>query len=270
MMKCVIIFLFTLILLSSCAPEETPITPETKATEQEVTKVKDTGDFKVIYSPLRNQNFLEYESIFKEAKLFETIAEDLNAVIALPTDITIVLIECGEENAFYTPDSRQIIMCYELMDHFAGVFYDYTESEEELGTAMLYSMFFVLYHEMGHALVDVLDLPTTGREEDAVDQLATLVLIESGVEGEDAALTGATWFGLKGAQQTDDLAFWDEHSLDQQRFYDIICLIYGKNPAHSWLIEEGILPEERAIRCEQEYLRASNSWDAILAPYTKE
>ncbi|MBI5001896.1 hypothetical protein HZC31_00760, partial [Candidatus Woesearchaeota archaeon] len=46
----------------------------------------------------------------------------------------------------------------------------------------------------GHALVDVLELPITGKEEDAVDQLSTLLLIYGGWD--QAALRGAVWFYL--------------------------------------------------------------------------
>jgi len=35
-----------------------------------------------------------------------------------------------------------------------------------------------LYHELVHALVDVLKLPITGKEKDAVDNLSTLMLIK--------------------------------------------------------------------------------------------
>lgn len=52
------------------------------------------------------------------------------------------------------------------------------------------------YHEVGHALVDVLELPITGKEEDAVDQLSTYVLVEDADGGEVAALDGAVAFLL--------------------------------------------------------------------------
>jgi Putative metallopeptidase len=43
-----------------------------------------------------------------------------------------------------------------------------------------------------------------------------------------------------------------------------------KNPErHSYLVEEGYLPEDRAVRCGDEYEQMSNSWDTLLSPYVK-
>jgi Putative metallopeptidase len=113
-----------------------------------------------------------------------------------------------------------------------------TETEEELIKASDDTTLFVFYHEMGHALVDVLRLPITGKEEDAVDQLSTLILAESDDqgEGEDAALNGAIWFFLTGSEnEITESAFADEHSLGQQRFYNIACWVYGKKSREAFL-----------------------------------
>lgn len=34
----------------------------------------------------------------------------------------------------------------------------------------------MLFHELGHAFISLYDLPITGREEDAVDQFAAILL----------------------------------------------------------------------------------------------
>ena len=49
-------------------------------------------------------------------------------------------------------------------------------------------------HELGHALIHVLDLPTTGREEDAVDQLSTYILAYGSEGGESPTLDPALAF----------------------------------------------------------------------------
>jgi hypothetical protein len=40
----------------------------------------------------------------------------------------------------------------------------------------------VLHHEIGHLLINELDLPVLGWEEDAADSLATLMLLWSGTQ----------------------------------------------------------------------------------------
>ncbi len=232
---------------------------------------KDLGDFKLVYGIIKDSAYQELQKLFQEAKLFETTLDELNNVLSLPVDVYVRFQECGDTNALYVPEQKQIIMCYELISYFALLFGPLVETEEEWDQAVLHATFFTLYHELGHGLVDVLDIPITGKEEDAVDGLSTLILAEAGVE--DAALNGATWFLLQGAQQTniEDLAFWDEHSLDLQRFFNIACWVYGKNPEdHAYLVDDGILPMERAERCSAEYQQLYNSWDKLLAPYLKE
>jgi hypothetical protein len=109
-------------------------------------------------------------------RFLDTIATRLNDSLALPLDITLATAHCDEPNAAYDPGMRRVTLCYELFKSLADRFRT-TPGQEYVvpGTIM-----FALMHETGHALVDVLALPVTGREEDAVDQLATKLLLEQG------------------------------------------------------------------------------------------
>jgi hypothetical protein len=51
------------------------------------------------------------------------------------------------------------------------------EQTEEAQLFILGNTVFTLHHELGHALIDQLDLPVLGREEDAVDHLATIMML---------------------------------------------------------------------------------------------
>lgn len=51
------------------------------------------------------------------------------------------------------------------------------------------AVFFAFLYELGHALVDQLELPVTGKEEDAVDQLAAVILDEGAQQGRDREQT---------------------------------------------------------------------------------
>ena len=254
-------------------PASTPLAPAPK-------RPGDRGDFKVVYGTVKNPDFKELQQIFKDTALFEETVKALNETLALPADVTVTLRECGEVNAFYEPDSRRISMCYELVSAFTEMFLAGAETEEEAeaaGVSVAGATLFIFFHETGHALIDLLDLPITGREEDAVDQLATLILLEAGEDGENAALDGASSFlsgeeeGSEDEEGFDDLAFWDEHSLDEQRFYNIVCWLYGKDPeGYAYLVEDETLPEARAESCPGEYERMSKAWETLLEPYVKE
>lgn len=212
---------------------------------------------------------MESQNILQENRVFENLVDAINNALVLPTDVKVVLAECGEENAFYVSTEKKILLCYELMGSIAESFSELELSEEDYQTAVGNSILFVFYHEVGHALIDVLDLPATGKEEDVADQFASLILIESGQN--NVALDGATWFYLEGMKtDLESLAFWDEHSLDLQRFYNIACLIYGEDPEkYSFLVEQEILPSERADGCQVEYQQIFNSWNVLLESYSK-
>nr|MBA3820566.1 hypothetical protein [Deltaproteobacteria bacterium] len=226
-----------------------------------------SGGFKVTYNPSRQKNHEEYRSLFVANRMFDTVAEGLNRTVRLPKAVEINTVTCNTINAFYDPIGKRIIVCYELLDYFVGIFKADAKSEAELGNAVMGATMFGFFHEVGHGLIDLLDLPAVGREEDSADQLATLILIASGEGGVAQALAGAYWFQQqsKGEHSTP---FWDEHAFDQQRFYNIMCLIFGSDPKqHGDFIKSGTLPMARAMRCPDEYKKIKKAWEKLLAPH---
>ena len=95
------------------------------------------------------------------------------------------------------------------------------------------NMLFVALHELGHALVGQLRLPVLGREEDAADYFATLAMLETGTEFSVNVLVQAArgWFlsDRRDKKQGNMLTFYDEHGLDQQRAFAIVCLMVGSD-----------------------------------------
>src|SRR5712692_212974 len=225
---------------------------QTKGKEAE-SKPQGKGRFKAVYGPIKNKDYAKAQEELRKEKALEMIADGLNQEFILPVDVTLTFTECGTVNAFYDPERQQISMCYELLEHFYEIFKPDAKSDAELDDAVLGAVFFVFYHELGHALIHVLDLPVTGKEEDAVDQLSTLILADGTDEGEKAVIDGARWFLLEEDQNDTDidkLPFWDEHSLNQQRFFNIVCWLYGQDEKkYAFLVKKEILPEERAARC---------------------
>lgn len=229
---------------------------------------KPTG-FRVAYAPTKK--YERFRTAFMQEQVFENVAKMLNGTIKMPRIVDIQMVECGTVNAFYDPNNSRIIMCYELMDYFTQMFQPVSKSNDELGNSILGATFFAFFHELGHGLIHQLDLPATGREEDSVDQMATLVLMEGGDQGVAAAMAGARWFALQSEANKKagvSMPFWDEHSLEGQRFYNIACLIFGSNPEkYSPMIKNGYLPKARAVRCPDEFKKISHAWERLLGPY---
>jgi hypothetical protein len=254
---------------ANTAPNSVAATPAASPAQNGAAKAPDKGDFKVA----RREAGAGEEAraaLVDEEKSLEEAAAELNKAFSLPHDIFIGFDECGEANAFYDPEKKQVTVCYELVeDLYEGFRQDY-KTDEEIEEVVSNATTFVFFHEIGHALVDAYDLPVTGREEDAVDQLSVLVLADGSEEGNRTVLDAARSFAGETDAELDELAFADEHSLDRQRFYNIICLLYGQDPQKfASLVDDGTLPGGRAERCGDEYARADRAWDALLAPYVK-
>lgn len=228
------------------------------------------GIFKVGASPLRRDKSIRVNMSAEDRQALQEVAAELTKVFILPQDVYLSVNNCGVANAFYDPNSKEIIMCTELVKYFEQVFAKEFEDKEVAAEAVDDSTMFVFFHELGHALIDIYDLPVTGREEDAVDQLSTLIVADGSEEGAASVFNGALSFAITDEGDLDDSAFWDEHSMGRQRFYNIICLLYGQDPdAHKGLVNEEVLPQARAQRCPSEYQRTEKAWGALLSPHIK-
>jgi hypothetical protein len=133
---------------------------------------------------------------------------------------------------------------------------------------------FTLLHEVGHYFFHVLDVPIAGREEDAADRLAALLMMPTDAgRGPEAELTSSadasdliwvaySWVNMgrgRLAQERNRLPWYDEHSVDEQRGYDVLCMAYGHNPERYELAiqdrEIGILDVKARERFKQRCIR---------------
>ena len=125
----------------------------------------------------------------------------------------------------------------------------------------------ILYHELGHAIIDVARLPVFGQEEDAAD-VASILLIDQLFDEESAvAIAYDSAFGfLAEADLTgEDVPYWDTHGPDLQRYYNLVCLFVGADLTEREDIAADLgLPEERLDTCEEEFELANDSWGPIF------
>jgi hypothetical protein len=149
------------------------------------------------------------------------------------------------------------------------------EDRENAVQFVVGNMLFVFLHELAHAAIADLGLPVLGREEDAADEFAILRMLWHGTSLTHRVLTDATkgWFfsARRDRKEREPLAFYDEHSLDQQRAYHIVCLMVGNNPNDMVdLANEMKLPDDRRESCKREFERASSSWHKVLQPHRRQ
>lgn len=227
---------------------------------------KTEGSFRAEYGAAQ-KDYQAFRTGLIANRFLDTIAARLNDSLRIPQDITLATAHCDEPNASYSPEGHRVTLCYELAKYLTERYVNRVGGEFVVTGTLV----FALMHELGHALVDVLQLPVTGREEDAVDQLAIILLLNQGPSGDSLAFGAGGWFSINARSgKLDDLAFADDHGLDRQRVYNLICWIYGRDPnRYPEVIHDGWLPENRAQRCPTEYLRMQRSWAQLLAPYRR-
>ncbi|MDO5606681.1 MAG: DUF4344 domain-containing metallopeptidase [Paracoccus sp. (in: a-proteobacteria)] len=134
------------------------------------------------------------------------------------------------------------------------------------------NVLWVFYHELGHALIDQLELPVLGKEEDAADQLAVLMTDLVWQDEAAAEITAHVGQGFRLADQSaiEPFPWWDEHSSDLQRYYTTMCLYYGGDPERRGnVLDESDLPAERAELCVYERAMLEDSWGQFLDDLTE-
>jgi hypothetical protein len=250
------------------------------------TTIQDQGDFYLTYNPNPNSPYVEEDSaiaFLKNSNLLEREINFLNENFRLPYDVEVLAQECGNANAWYDYEIKQIVICYELidMDYEHYIYYhneDLDFAYETVDPYIYDNLDWTFFHEVGHALIDVYQLPITGLEENVADQFASLMLSYTYDEntgdysiGQDMLYNVGTWFWISNelySVNPDDYPFWDTHNLDIQRFYNISCYAYGSDPQYNQdLIDEGYLPEDRAYWCEEEYLVMERAWSFLLKDF---
>ncbi|HEX9959336.1 MAG TPA: DUF4344 domain-containing metallopeptidase [Pyrinomonadaceae bacterium] len=256
------------------APQANTAKPVTAdAAEKKDKREEDAGDFIVEHLGVKNARYGEFDRKVKEEKLLEKAADTLNRSLILPYDIYLRTKDCGEVNALYDSADHSITICYELMEHFQKLFRSEGSGEREADEKMFDAVRFAFLHELGHALIDAYKLPITGSEEDAADRCSSYICLEEmGEDGIRAVLAAADAFHIEAKQSSPSgKDFSDEHLLQEQRFYNTLCMIYGSNTTkYNYFVSRKYLPEARAARCSNEYERMAQSWSELLQKWRKD
>jgi hypothetical protein len=137
--------------------------------------------------------------------------------------------------------------------------------------AVLGQFFYVVGHEMGHAMFDALNVPLFGRPEDAADQFATYMMLLLGKQDARRVIGGAAYTykkDLQGTKVTAPLtAFSDVHGAPAQRFYNMMCIAYGANQQmFGDLVDKGYLPKDRAKTCRVEFGELNFAFQRLIRP----
>lgn len=140
---------------------------------------------------------------------------------------------------------------------------------------------YLVVHELAHLLISEKEIPILAPVENAADYLATLALIreepldptqqDRALEFLFAAAQGFAESSRIGTTLGAEAPYWGAHALSIQRYYQIVCLLYGSDPeAFADLPAQTRLPAARAEDCVAEYARASQAAEWLLADYGRQ
>ena len=180
----------------------------------------------------------------------------------------------GEEGPLYDPSTHTIHMPYQFYSESVNYFeknkyqekYDKTAEAGAVDTVL-----HTLLHEAAHAYIADQNIAILGKEEDAADNFATLLLIDYVEHGADAAISAADLFAYESEDRPEyyDLGeYIDEHSFDLQRYFSTLCLVYGSDPdSHRNLLDEVEKDylKDRKDFCVEHYQIMSENWHRYLS-----
>jgi hypothetical protein len=205
----------------------------------------------------------------KKRQYLEQLSEFVSPV-RLPHPFTMVTLECGMVNAFYSPDQWAIVLCYEwidLLDKIApkqgqpvgGI----TRDDVIIGATTA-----TVIHELGHAMFDMLQVPVFGREEDAADQMAIFIAMQFSKDVALRIVKGFAYFWNAMGNPKEWTQWADEHGTAAQRLYNALCLAYGGDAAgYKGFVDSGILPAGRAANCANEYQQVRSAFTKTVLPF---
>jgi len=235
------------------------------------------GTMKVVYEDATTPDAIRGRKFMEDTKLLPQLADDITSSLKLPYDIPLKGSQCDEPNDFWSPSDQAMTLCYEDVANSLDLYARLGDEDPEASAWNEAMASF--YHETGHMVIDLYDLPATGREEDVADQASVYLLLRPDDDGNfdpdnvQAIMDSARWFGAMSSgegEPIDDDHLADVHSPDRARMFNMVCWAYGADPDDTGdVVAAGLLPEDRAERCPGEYDKLDRAWSTLLTPYVK-
>jgi hypothetical protein len=200
------------------------------------------------------------------------VLEELSMFLSplrLPRMLRIRTKSCGMVNAFYVGSEWAINLCYEFYEHLETMAPQTTSPQGYTRDEVIVGGFIdAIFHELGHALFDILNVPVFGREEDAADQLSAFLMLQFGKDVARTTIKGAAFTYLNTKNPRSRAEYADEHGTDAQRFFNYVCLAYGGEPeAFRDYVDSGVLPKVRAQGCAREYQLVRRAFAKTILPH---
>lgn len=229
------------------------------------------ANIQIVMQPAVSQADKESRALIKRSKVNQHFSQLVDQLFNFRQAVTL---EYGiNDGPLYDPNAHGIYIPYAFIDETLQFFSSnnyqkqYGVSAEE---AAIDTLLHTLLHELGHAYITDQKIPILGKEEDAADNLATIVLLNYVELGDEVAISAADMFAFESEDKPNfyELSeYINEHSFDLQRYFSTLCLVYGSNPKrYPKLLNEidtNYLAERQEF-CIQQYQQTNKSWHTYL------
>jgi hypothetical protein len=233
-----------------------------------------TDRVRIAYDEPQHGKHQAIRAMMQERRILETVGALLGA-FRLPRDMTLEVRGCsGREGAFYSSD--RVVFCYEyaeLVERYAPKVA--TPGGVPRDDAMVGAILDTILHEAGHGIIEQLDIPVLGREEDAADFFSVYLLLQFLPEDAKRLIEGVAFvMGSEGREDlTEKLApqtLGGAHALEAQRHFNGLCLAFGANPALFDNVPPAGLPPWRARNCGDEFALLKRAFGKVILPHVDE
>ncbi|MDK9738721.1 hypothetical protein KI655_15590 [Vibrio sp. D404a] len=235
-----------------------------------------TQNISIQYQAPTNELESDIKQAIIESEVNDTLV-DLSEQL-FPFDSPLVVQYGGSDGPLYDPNTHVIHMPYQFYSESVNYFEKnkYQEKYDKSAQAgAVDTLLHTLLHEAAHAYIADQNIAILGKEEDAADNFATLLLIDYVEHGADAAISAADLFAYESEDRPEyyDLGeYIDEHSFDLQRYFSTLCLVYGSDPeSHKNLLDEVEKDylKDRKEFCVEHYQIMNENWHRYLSASTE-
>jgi hypothetical protein len=224
----------------------------------------------IAYLPPKDPKHAPLHELLTSRRVLEKLQAFL-APFRLPARVLLKVESCdGTANAY--SGGGAVTVCYEYLDEiWRNVPAETTPEGVAPVDALAGPLVDVFFHEFGHVLFALLQVPVLGREEDAADQFSAYLMLHFGPDEAHRLIAGSAYqfkADLKTELKLQLNDFSDSHGIPAQRFYNLLCIAFGASPDRfNDLVTKGYLPIERAIGCEDEYRALAYAFKTLIGPH---